>query len=714
MRATPIDRISAIISLKPICETLTYWQFFSGGFARDSPHFRFRIVQFASSASQPFPRQRFSHRLESPASHVTPASGTLRLSRIIRGRTFLFLLPFAPRLPIMTTSDSPQVAQAQAAIQVARQEGKLTASSVENLDRWITQPQYRRYQAPIIELIERQDWEQLDLLFFEVIPFGTGGRRGAMADFGSATINERTVAESAYGLASYWNSQANGKQGRAAIAFDTRNRSEEFARLTATTLAACGMQVFCYEEPRSTPALSFAVRHLKCDVGVMITASHNPPGDNGFKAYWNNGGQVLPPHDEGIINHVYSATDIPTCDFDEARAIGKIELLGPEIDEAYLRAVQSVGLSEGRDVSILFSPMHGVGESNVWNVLDRAGFQQVEIYGPHRERNGNFPNVSKHFPNPERPEVFEPLIEHAKSQGHDVVMATDPDSDRIGVAVRDREGEYTILSGNQVGALCADHVLSKRSERGTLGEKNYLTITMVTTPLISEIARAHQVRCIDDLLVGFKYIGQTMDREGPEGFVFGGEESLGYLAGSYARDKDAAVGGLLIAELAAELKARGKTLLDRLDELYVAHGYFLEGQRSETCPGPSGKAQIARIMAAFRDTPPAELGGVALAEMRDYQAHEIRAIPENTHLAELREPSGNLLFLDSAPGEFRCSIAVRPSGTEPKIKFYFFASATVAGADTLAETKRSTQERLVTIQNALSEWAREQAARHDG
>lgn len=605
---------------------------------------------------------------------------------------------------------SQTVSQDLARIESAAAEKKLAGSSVENLRRWLTEGQYEPYRAKIHALVEAGDWPRLDLLFYEVIPFGTGGRRGLMADLGSATINDRTVAESAHGLASYLQSTNGGRGGRAVVAHDTRNRSAEFARLTATTLAANGLKVFFFPEHRSTPALSFAVRHLKCDVGVVISASHNPPGDNGFKAYWSSGGQVLPPHDKGIIQHVYAAKEIPTVDFDRAVKEARIEILGGEIERAYVSAVAGLSLTKARGVKILFTPLHGVGETNVYAVLSAVGFRDAEIYEPQRQPSGNFPNVPDHFPNPERPQVFDAVIARAKETGADLVMASDPDSDRIGVAARGKDGAFRILSGNQVGALCVDYVLRKRAAAGTLSDRSYVIETMVTTPLIAAIARARKVRCIDDLLVGFKYIGQTMDREGPADFVFGAEESLGYLAGEYARDKDAAVGALFIAELAAELKGEGKTLLDRLDELYVEHGYYLEGQRSETCPGPTGQQQIKAIMAAFRSAPPAELAGGRLAEVRDYQTHEVRSLPGNQRMAVLPEPSGDLLFLDSAPGAFRCSIAARPSGTEPKIKFYFFASAEVPAAGRLAEVKKTTDGQLKAVQDALSAWVRQQVA----
>jgi phosphoglucomutase len=608
----------------------------------------------------------------------------------------------------MSHTASQEASADLARIDAAAADGKLARTSVENVRRWLTEPQYEPYRPAIHTLVEAGDWERLDLLFYEVIPFGTGGRRGLMADLGSATINPRTIAESAHGLASYLKSQKGGEGGTAVVAYDTRNRSAEFARLTATTLAANGLTVHFFPEHRSTPELSFAVRRLKCDVGVMISASHNPPADNGFKAYWSSGGQVLPPHDKGIIDHVYAAKEIPTLDFDAAVKDGRIVLLGDEIDRDYIEAVRALSLSSVRDVKIIFTPLHGVGETNVYAALAAAEFRDVEILQSQRQPDGNFPHVPDHFPNPERPQVFDAALARAKETGADLVMASDPDSDRIGVAVKDSDGEYRILSGNQVGALCVDYVLRKRAELGTLTERSYVIETMVTTPLIAAIARARKVRCIDNLLVGFKYIGQTMDREGPEHFVFGAEESLGYLAGEYARDKDAAVGALFIAELAAELKAERKTLLDRLNELYIEHGYYLESQRSETCPGPTGKQQIEAIMAAFRSNPPAELAGVTLAEARDYKAHEIRSLPDNRTMAALPEPSGDLLFLDSAPGAFRCSIAVRPSGTEPKIKFYFFASADVVDADELATVKQRTNEQLAALQDALSAWVRSQ------
>ncbi|HVW00644.1 MAG TPA: phospho-sugar mutase, partial [Planctomycetaceae bacterium] len=453
------------------------------------------------------------------------------------------------------TPSAAALQQAVAAVDSALKDQKLSASSATNLKRWLTEPFFAAYQPGILAAIQAGDFGRLDSVFWEVIPFGTGGRRGMMADYGSATINVRTIAESAQGLGVYLHKATGKTGGRAVIAHDTRNRSDEFARLTATTLAANGLHVFFFESKRSTPELSFAVRHLKCDVGVVVSASHNPPSDNGFKAYWSNGAQVLPPHDKGIIDCVYEARDIPTLDFDQAVADGKIEIIGEEVDQAYIDALLKLSLSKARGVSAVFTPLHGVGETNVYRLLREAGFDQVSVFEPQRAADGNFTNVPDQLPNPERTAVFKPVIEQAKKTGADLVLASDPDADRLGVCVRDKNGEYVHLTGNRVGALLTDYILRRRAAAKNLSDQHYVVETLVTTPLISAIAKSQNVRAIDDLLVGFKYIGQTMDREGPDKFVFGAEESLGYLAGEYARDKDAGIAARYVMELAAELKA---------------------------------------------------------------------------------------------------------------------------------------------------------------
>ena len=599
----------------------------------------------------------------------------------------------------------------------------LSDGAKRNLAAWLEAPHLAEYRPAIAAMIDAGAWDRLDTLFFEVIPFGTGGRRGMMSEVGSATINPRTVAESADGLARYLKQCHPGRARKrgdltAVVAHDTRNRSEEFARLTATTLAANGVRTYVFRGHRSTPELSFAVRHLGCDAGVVISASHNPPADNGFKAYWDTGGQVLPPHDRGIIDAVYASGEIPTLDFDAAVDDGMIDLIGEEVDTAYVTAVANLSLSSARDLPAVYTPMHGVGETNVYAVLVEAGFKSVELFGPQRDPDGDFPNVADQFPNPERTVVYGPAIDRAKETGAELVLATDPDSDRLGVCVRrhrfsqtgsggEPTDEFVHLSGNRVGALVCDFVLRKRKENGTLPADGYVVETLVTTPLIARTAAAAGVTAVTDLLVGFKYIGRVVDERGADGFLFGAEESLGYLAGDYARDKDAAVAALYIMELAAELKAEGKTLLDRLDALFVEHGYFTEGQRSEVLTGSAGRELTNRLMTAFRTDPPTELAGLKLAKVSDYGEHEVRTLPSNEHAESLAEPDGNvLIFKTAAGGEKNVRVAVRPSGTEPKIKFYTFADAAVRDAEHLDAVRTETDALLNRVSSDLGDWVR--------
>jgi phosphoglucomutase/phosphomannomutase len=617
----------------------------------------------------------------------------------------------------IASHSAPATESALASLEAAKAAGRITESAVANIRRWLTEPGYAVYVPRILPLIEAGKFEDLDALFWEVIPFGTGGRRGVMAEFGSATMNDRTVAESANGIAVYLKKVRGKSGGRAVIACDTRTRSREFSKLTACVLAAHGLHVCLFESHRSTPELSFAVRHLKCDVGVMISASHNPPSDNGVKAYWSSGAQVLPPHDKGIIDCVYESNEIPVADFDAAITDGRIELIGADVDEAYVRTVARMSLSSARDIQAVYTPLHGVGETSVYRVLEEAGFEGVEIFGPQREPNGGFPNVPNNLPNPELPAVFGPPIEQARYSGAALVLASDPDADRLGVAVRDGNGQFMHLTGNRIGALLTDYVIRKRKAAGTLGPQHFVVETMVTTPLIADLARANRIRAIDNLLVGFKYIAQTMDREGPERFIFGAEESLGFLAGTYCRDKDAAIAALYLCECAAELKRQNKTLLDRLDELFTSYGYFVEAQRSETCKGPKGRAMIDRLMEALTNDPPRTLAGIELVRVRDYQKHEVRQLPANERIDDLPEPKGDVVFFESAPADCTISFAARPSGTEPKIKFYFFARAACAppapqaegseapaAAKSLAEVKSHTESRLTEFQDALSAW----------
>jgi phosphoglucomutase/phosphomannomutase len=414
---------------------------------------------------------------------------------------------------------------------------------------------------------------------------------------------------------------------------------------------------------------------------------------------------VLPPHDKGIIEAVYRSNEIPLADFEAAVADGQIVIVGEEIDAAYIREVVAQSLSPARDLPILFTPLHGVGETSVYRSLREAGFSQATVFEGQRQPDGNFPGVPKHLPNPELPAVFDPPLVEARAKHIPLILASDPDADRLGVCVRGRDGAYTHLSGNRIGVLLADYILRKRAATGRLKPTDFLCETLVTTPLIGAIGRKYGVRVFDELLVGFKYIAQLMDRVGPEHFVFGAEESLGYLTGSYARDKDASVAALLLSEAAAELKQEGKTLLDRLDELFVEHGYFIETQKSETRTGPRGKSQIDQLMGALASSPPEELAGLPFRRVRDYVRHEVRKFPGNVRAGDLPEPKGDMLVFEAEASDCAVTLAARPSGTEPKIKFYFFARAAVADAASLDSVRIAAEQRLADFTTALLEWA---------
>ena len=580
---------------------------------------------------------------------------------------------------------------------------ELSPESRRNIRRWLELPACEPDWPALLQIIDSQDFPELTRLFWERIPFGTGGRRGPMSDFGTATINRRTIAESAWGLAqyvlAYRQEQGTTTSPRAVVAYDSRLRSPEFAEVTARVLAASGFHVDLYQQPRATPQLSFSVRHLACDCGVMISASHNPPADNGFKAYWCDGGQLLSPHDRGVITQVELASDIPIADLATAMEAQQIEWVSADVDQAYIAAVTALAYPPAGDVRILYTPLHGVGETSVAQVLLKAGFSQLELFEPQRSPDGRFPNVPDHLPNPERAAVFGPAIAAAEQAGHDIILASDPDADRIAVAVRTPQNRFACLTGNQLGALLADYAATQFAGKSP---DHYFLHTLVTTPLISRIAEAAGFTAVADLPVGFKYIGAAMERMGAERLIFAAEESLGYLAGAYCRDKDAAVGALWCAELAARLKAQGHTLLDRLQQLYERFGWHRESQLSFTWPGPEGAARIARLIERFRTQPPVSLGEAAVDQIRDYGRQTLRNTRTGQITHKLPVNAGDLLFADVSWNDCEGQVALRPSGTEPKIKCYFFVQA--AAHLPAPSGEQQSQDLLKELELGLQEW----------
>jgi len=612
-------------------------------------------------------------------------------------------------------SPTPDTVRRLEAIAAARAAGTITDHSAATMRAWLTEPRYAEFAAELAGLVDQGRWKELDDVYWTVIPFGTGGRRGMMFPVGSNAINDRTIGESAQGLADYVQTVMKpGETPSCAIAYDTRHRSEHFAKLCAEVLLAAGFKVFFLRGFRSTPELSYAVRHTNATCGIMVTASHNPPSDNAVKVYWAGGVQVLPPHDTGIIDRVMTVDAVRREPFDAGVASGRVQFVEQEIDPAFVAAVLEQATPGPRDVSILYTPLHGVGASAVVPVLAGAGFAKLRLYGPQSQPDGDFPNVPGHVANPENPAVLTGPIDEAKSRGDDLVMASDPDCDRLGAAapLAAKPGaEWKTFTGNQIAALLVDWVLSTRKARGVLSSSDHVITTLVTTGLIRRITESSRATTIDTLQVGFKWIGQAIDQTGPRHFVFGCEESHGYLAGTHVRDKDASVAALLLAELTASLKAAGTTLHEKLDELFCAHGCHLERQVAITLPGASGMDRMKEIMAALRSKPPARLGDLDVVRTRDYGS--LTATVPGSSPAPFAGAKGDLVIFDLAglpdagsgsPGHFPAlgnAVAARPSGTEPKIKFYLFTASPPCSCAELPHVKAALTARLDALEKDL-------------
>jgi phosphoglucomutase/phosphomannomutase len=594
---------------------------------------------------------------------------------------------------------------ALADVRAAADAGKITHTAQKNIRAWLTEPRYGDYAAEVAQLIDQGQWQILDDVFWTVIPFGTGGRRGRMFPVGSNAINDRTIGESAQGLADYVKETLGaGAQLSCALAYDTRHRSEHFARLCAEIMVAAGFRVYFLQGPRSTPELSFCVRLKRCSCGIMVTASHNPPSDNAVKAYWSTGGQLLPPHDQGVIERVMAVEQIDRAPFETALAEGKVEICQDEVDRAYVDAVASLSTPGPRDLKVIYSPLHGVGATAVMPVLERTGFKQVELYSQHAKPDGDFPNVPGHVANPENPQVFDAIIAHATHTGADLIVATDPDCDRIGCAapLTSASGApWATLNGNQIGALLADYRLETCKARGGLSPMNFIVETLVTTQLTRRIGDSYGVRTFGDLLVGFKWIAGVIDDEGPEWFLYGTEESHGYMAGTHGRDKDGGTASLLLCELAAKLKAAGKTLHEKLDDLFWQHGVHAERTVSVQMPGSEGMLRMMEVMAQFRAAPPQTLVGSPVARVRDY--FDQQTWKPGGEKSTLDGPKGDLVILDLAlEGNY---VAIRPSGTEPKIKLYMFTYEPPEQLANLEDAKQMLDERLTQMEAEMRAFA---------
>ena len=602
--------------------------------------------------------------------------------------------------------DIARINNALAAIKHAQEAGKITVESEKNITKWLTEKPYLPYLDILIGYINQGAWQELDNAFWTIIPFGTGGRRGKMFPVGCNAINDRTIGESAQGTAAYVKRFVGAsRQPVCAIAYDTRHRSRDFAELCARIMAANGFKVWFLDGYRSTPEMSFMVRYKHCDCGIMVTASHNPPSDNAVKVYWSTGGQLLPPHDKGVIDCVMATEEILDSDFNEELQKGNIEYCQDEVDKAFIDAVLKQQRPGPRDIKILYSPLHGVGATCVVPALERAGFSQVELFGPTSFPDPDFPNVPNHVSNPENPAVFDSMIEYAKERDFDLILATDPDSDRMGCAaalkINDKKGAWAVLTGNQIGSLFAEYQLNQACLEGDTvklaSAQYYIVKTLVTTDLIRKITLSYGATLVGDLLVGFKYIGGAMDDRGTDGFLLGTEESYGYLIGDQCRDKDAAVASMVFAQLTAQAKQEGFSIHEKLADIFKKYGVHQERTISVMMPGAEGMTEMKKVMALFRSNPPETLAGMKVTEIKDYLNQTTTAVGGD--ISPLTGPRGDLVILElETAGNY---VAVRPSGTEPKVKFYMFTCLEPADSQDVPAGTAQLQKRLDSMEADL-------------
>ena len=502
------------------------------------------------------------------------------------------------------------------------------------------------------------DRKELEESFYKHLEFGTGGLRGIMG-VGTNRMNKYTVGMATQGVANYMKRNFKEKDKiKVAISYDCRNNSREFAQITANVFAANGFKVYLFDSLRPTPELSYTIRHFKCQGGVMITASHNPKEYNGYKAYWEDGAQITAPHDTNIINEVLKITSpkqvLFTCQKPD------IEIIGEETDRSYLKDISTLFLSPDsvrrhNDLKIVYTPLHGTGIKLVPAALEMIGFKNIYKVEEQCVNDGDFPTVKS--PNPEESSAMEMAVKLAEEKGADIVMATDPDADRLGIAVRNNENKIVLLNGNQTATLLTYYLLRRWKELGRLSSGSYMVKTIVTTQLLAVMAERFGVKMYN-VLTGFKYIAQVVrEHEGKGTFIGGGEESYGYNAGEFVRDKDAVVASCLVAECAAWAADEGKSLYTLLQDIYKEFGYYMQALVSVTKQGKSGLEEIQNIMKRYRETPPLELAGSSVTKVIDYNR------PEETGL-----PKSNVLQFFAEDGSV---VSVRPSGTEPKIKFYF-------------------------------------------
>ena len=547
----------------------------------------------------------------------------------------------------------------------------------EKINNWLNGSYDAETKAAIQTKLDTEDYTELTDAFYKDLEFGTGGLRGIMG-VGSNRVNKYTFGVATQGLSNFLKKTYPNEQIKVAIAHDCRNNSDTLAKVVADVFSANGIYVYFFEGLRPTPELSYAIRELGCQSGVVLTASHNPKEYNGYKAYGADGGQFVAPYDTMVMEEVQKIASIDEVLFD--RVDSNVEIIGKEIDDKYLDELVKLSVSKDaikrqKDLSIVFSPIHGTAGVLVPPALEMYGFENVTLVEEQMVVDGNFPTVI--YPNPEEKEALTLALNKAKEIDAELVMATDPDADRIGIAVKDDQGEWMLFNGNMTGTLIINYMLKAWKEAGKLTGNEYIVKTVVTSYLIDRIAKSYGVECFNTL-TGFKYIGELItELEGRKQFIAGGEESYGYLIGEHVRDKDAIVSAVIIAEMAAYYKDQGSSLYEALLDMYVEHGFFKERLVSVTKKGKAGAEEIQQMMKEFRSTPPATLGGSKVVLVKDYQSSEEKNL-ESGVVTPIDLPQSNVLQFVTENGGI---VSARPSGTEPKIKFYCSVNADLDSRD---------------------------------
>ncbi|PSL23697.1 phospho-sugar mutase [Chitinophaga ginsengisoli] len=546
-----------------------------------------------------------------------------------------------------------------------------------------------------VRKLQQDNPDELADAFYRSLEFGTGGLRGIMG-VGTNRMNKYTVGMATQGFANYLKQAFTGEI-KLAIAHDSRNNSRYFAEVAANVLAANGIRVYLFESLRPTPELSFTIRHLGCQGGIVLTASHNPKEYNGYKAYWNDGAQLVPPHDKNVIREVEKIASIDEVKWSGGEA--NITSIGKDIDEAYLQELKNLSIQpevikEQHDLKIVYTPIHGTGITLVPEILKRYGFTNVHVVEEQATPDGNFPTVV--YPNPEEAEAMSIGLKKAKELDAAILLGTDPDSDRVGIAVKDIKGEWTLLNGNQTAVLLFNYIIEGRKRKGLAGDTDYVCKTVVTSDLIDVFAASNNVKCYN-VLTGFKWIADLIRRkEGQEKFICGGEESYGYMIGDNVRDKDAIASVALICEMAAYARSQGRSLYEQLIDIYVKYGYYKENLISITKKGMKGAEEIAEMMRGYRDNPPTTIDGSPVVTLYDYELQQVKNL-KTGEVKPIDLPKSNVLQFVLEDGS---KISARPSGTEPKIKFYFSVNQKLAKA---ADFDAATQALDQRVQNIIKD-----------